>query len=71
MLDTPPAKQKLPKGDRIPYMFVVNFAGVIEQRQVELGIRSITRQQIISSVKANKSVVTQGQLIGAITNIAI
>ena len=52
-------------------MFVVNFAGVIEQRQVELGIRSITRQQIISSVKANKSVVTQGQLIGAITNIAI
>ena len=47
--------------DRIPYVFVVNSEGVIEQRQVELGIRGITGQQIISGVEADESVVTQGQ----------
>lgn len=47
--------------DRIPYVFVVNPQGVIEQRQVELGIRGITQQQIIDGVAANEAVVTQGQ----------
>ena len=42
-------------------MFVVNSEGAIEQRQVELGIRGITGQQIISSVEADEPVVTQGQ----------
>ena len=47
--------------DQIPYVFVVNTQGVIEQRQVELGIRGITQQQILSGVKPAESVVTQGQ----------
>ena len=47
--------------DQTPYVFVVNQSGVIEQRQVELGIRGITQQQILSGVKPEESVVTQGQ----------
>ncbi len=47
--------------DQIPYVFVVNPQGVIEQRQVELGIRGITGQQILSGVETGESVVTQGQ----------
>ena len=47
--------------DRIPYVFVVNQQGIIEQRQVELGIRGITQQQILSDIKADEAVVTQGQ----------
>ncbi|HHP7229749.1 MAG TPA: efflux RND transporter periplasmic adaptor subunit [Xenococcaceae cyanobacterium] len=47
--------------DQTPYVFVVNQENVIEQRQVELGIRGITQQQIISGVKVEESVVTQGQ----------
>ena len=47
--------------DQTPYVFVVNSEGVIEQRQVQLGIRGITKQQIISGVEPNESVVTQGQ----------
>ena len=46
--------------DQVPYVFVVN-EGAVEQREVELGIRSITNQQIISGVQAGESVVTQGQ----------
>lgn len=47
--------------DQTPYVFVVNEKGVVEQRQVELGIKGITQQQIISGVKAGESVITQGQ----------
>ena len=47
--------------DQIPYVFVVNSEGIVEQREVELGIRSITQQQILSGVKPEESVVTQGQ----------
>ena len=47
--------------DQIPYVFVVNSEGIIEQREVELGIRGITGQQIISGVEPEESVVTQGQ----------
>ena len=47
--------------DQTPYVFVVNSEGIIEQRQVELGIRGITRQQILSGVEPEESVVTQGQ----------
>ena len=47
--------------DQTPYVFVVNSEGIIEQRQVELGIRGITQQQILSGVEAEESVVIQGQ----------
>ena len=48
--------------DQIPYVFVVNEAeGVVEQRQVELGIEGITEQQIERGVEAEERVVTQGQ----------
>ena len=47
--------------DQTPYVFVVNSEGVIEQRQVQLGIRGITQQQITSGVEPEESVVTQGQ----------
>ena len=47
--------------DQTPYVFVVNPQGIIEQRQVQLGIRGITKQQIISGVEPEESVVTQGQ----------
>ena len=48
--------------DQIPYVFVVNEAeGVVEQRQVELGIEGITEQQIERGVEAGEKVVTQGQ----------
>jgi multidrug efflux pump subunit AcrA (membrane-fusion protein) len=47
--------------DQTPYVFVVNSQGIIEQRQVQLGIRGITQQQIISGVEPEESVVTQGQ----------
>ncbi|MBE9214936.1 biotin/lipoyl-binding protein [Plectonema cf. radiosum LEGE 06105] len=47
--------------DQTPYVFVVNEKEVVEQRKVELGIRGITQQQIISGVKAGESVITQGQ----------
>ena len=47
--------------DQIPYVFVVNSEGIIEQRQVDLGIRGITQQQILSGVEPEESVVTQGQ----------
>ena len=47
--------------DQTPYIFVVNPQGIIEQREVELGIRGITQQQILSGVEAEESVVTQGQ----------
>lgn len=47
--------------DQTPYVFVVNGSGIIEQRQVQLGIRGITQQQIISGVEPEESVVTQGQ----------
>ena len=47
--------------DQTPYVFVVNSEGIIEQREVELGIRGITQQQIISGVEPEESVVTQGQ----------
>lgn len=47
--------------DQVPYVFVVNSENAIEQRQVQLGIRSITKQQIISGVEPEESIVTQGQ----------
>ncbi|MEM6751777.1 MAG: biotin/lipoyl-binding protein [Cyanobacteria bacterium P01_C01_bin.38] len=47
--------------DQNPYVFVVNKEGIVKQRKVELGIRGITQQQIISGVEAGESVVTQGQ----------
>ena len=47
--------------DQTPYVFVVNSEEIIEQREVELGIRGITQQQIISGVEPEESVVTQGQ----------
>lgn len=47
--------------DRVPYVFVVNSENAIEQRQVQLGIKGIIKQQIISGVEAGETVVTQGQ----------
>lgn len=47
--------------DQTPNVFVVNEKGIVEQRKVELGIKGITQQQIISGVKAGESVITQGQ----------
>ena len=47
--------------DQTPYVFVVNSEGVVEKRKVELGIRGITQQQIISGVESGESIVTQGQ----------
>ena len=47
--------------DQTSYVFVVNEKGIVEQRKVELGIKGITQQQIISGVKAGESVITQGQ----------
>lgn len=47
--------------DQTPYVFVVNSEGIIEQRSVQLGIRGITQQQILSGVEPEESVVTQGQ----------
>ncbi|MBF2016122.1 MAG: efflux transporter periplasmic adaptor subunit [Rivularia sp. T60_A2020_040] len=47
--------------DQTPYIFVVNQQGVVKQRQVNLGIRGINQQQIISGIEAGESVVTQGQ----------
>ena len=47
--------------DQTPYIFVVNESGIIEQREVELGIRGITQQQILSGIEPEESVVTQGQ----------
>ncbi|MBV6623441.1 MAG: biotin/lipoyl-binding protein [Rivularia sp. (in: Bacteria)] len=47
--------------NQTPYVFVANQKGVVEKRKVELGIRGITQQQIISGVEAGESIVTQGQ----------
>jgi len=48
--------------DQVPYVFVVDpEAGIVEQRQVELGITGITQQAIISGVDAGEQVVTEGQ----------
>lgn len=48
--------------DQIPYVFVVNpDQGVVEQRQVELGITGITQQAIARGVEAGEQVVTEGQ----------
>lgn len=48
--------------DQVPYIFVVDpEAGIVEQRQVELGITGITQQAIISGVDAGEQVVTEGQ----------
>ncbi|GAB4540774.1 MAG: efflux RND transporter periplasmic adaptor subunit [Pleurocapsa sp.] len=47
--------------DRNPYIFVVNSDNVVEQRQVQLGIKGITKQQILSGVAAGETVITQGQ----------
>lgn len=48
--------------DQVPYVFVVNpDQGIVEQRQVELGITGITQQAIASGVTAGELVVTEGQ----------
>jgi HlyD family secretion protein len=48
--------------DQVPYVFVVDpEAGVVEQRQVELGITGITQQSILSGVEAGEQVVIGGQ----------
>lgn len=48
--------------DRIPYVFVVNEEeGVVEQREVELGITGITQQAIARGVAPGELVVTEGQ----------
>lgn len=47
--------------EQIPYVFIVNEAGVVEQRQVELGIRGISQQEITSGVQVGEAVVTEGQ----------
>jgi RND family efflux transporter MFP subunit len=48
--------------DRQSYVFVVNEEKeVVEQRPVELGIKGITHQEILSGVKPNELVVTEGQ----------
>lgn len=47
--------------EQTPYVFVVNKAGVVEQRQVELGIRGITQQEIERGVEVGEAVVTAGQ----------
>lgn len=47
--------------DQVPYVFAVNEEGNVEQREVELGIRSITEQQILRGVRAGEAIVIQGQ----------
>ncbi|WP_228056635.1 efflux RND transporter periplasmic adaptor subunit [Microcoleus sp. LEGE 07076] len=47
--------------DRVPYVFVVAQKGVVEQRQVELGITGIAEQEIKEGVAAGDLVVTEGQ----------
>lgn len=48
--------------DRIPYVFVVNEdEGVVEQREVALGITGITQQAIATGVVPGELVVTKGQ----------
>lgn len=48
--------------DQVPYVFVVDpEAGVVEQRQVEMGITGITQQAILSGVEAGEQVVIGGQ----------
>jgi len=48
--------------DQVPYVFVVDPSqGVVEQRQVELGITGITQQAIARGVEAGEQVVTEGQ----------
>lgn len=48
--------------DQVPYVFVVDpEEGIVEQRQVELGITGITKQEIESGLEAGEWVVTQGQ----------
>lgn len=47
--------------DQVPYVFVVNQKGVVEQRQVELGITGITEQEIKEGVAVGELVVTEGQ----------
>ncbi|MBE9109733.1 biotin/lipoyl-binding protein [Nodosilinea sp. LEGE 07298] len=48
--------------DQVPYVFVVDpESGVVEQRQVELGITGITQQAIASGVTAGEPVVVAGQ----------
>ncbi|GJD18161.1 hypothetical protein RIVM261_031170 [Rivularia sp. IAM M-261] len=45
-----------------PYIFVVNQnKGVVEQRQVKLGITGISEQEIISGVEPGELIVTEGQ----------
>ncbi|MEB3356088.1 MAG: hypothetical protein VKK04_05130 [Synechococcales bacterium] len=48
--------------DQVPYVFVVNQEeGIVEQRQVTLGITGITQQAIASGVEPGERVVTGGQ----------
>ncbi|MGK7949720.1 MAG: hypothetical protein AB4368_13250 [Xenococcaceae cyanobacterium] len=47
--------------DRVPYVFVVNQENIVEQRQVQLGIKGIIKQQILSGIEAGETIVTQGQ----------
>ena len=47
--------------DRVPYVFVVNPENIVEQRQVQLGIKGIIKQQILSGIEAGETIVTQGQ----------
>jgi len=48
--------------DQVPYVFVVNQdEGIVEQRQVTLGITGITQQAIASGVESGEMVVIEGQ----------
>ena len=47
--------------DQIPYVFVVNPENRVEQRQVQLGIKGIVKQQILIGIQAGETVITQGQ----------
>ncbi len=47
--------------DRVPYVFVVNPENIVEQRQVQLGVKGIIKQQILSGIEAGETIVTQGQ----------
>lgn len=47
--------------DQVPYVFVVDSEGMVEQRQVELGVTGITQQAIASGVTVGEQVVTAGQ----------
>ncbi|MGD1920014.1 MAG: efflux transporter periplasmic adaptor subunit, partial [Pleurocapsa sp.] len=47
--------------DRTPYIFVVGEDNKAEQRQVNLGIKGLAKQQVLSGIEPGETIITQGQ----------